>query len=638
MIRSRHLVVPMVLAVLGFAAPIGVAPASPAAGAPAEADEEIGRMQLVLDSSGSMSEPATGGQSKIQAAKAALNTVVDGLPDEAQVGLRVYGATVFSRNDAGACTDSQQVVAPGTDNRDELRRAIAGYKPYGETPIAHALREAGNDLGSEGHRTIVLVSDGEATCPPSPCEVARELAKDGIDLRIDVVGLDVSGKAREQLACIAAAGGGQYYDADSADDLVRALDRLATRALRPFQLTGVPVDGGDTEATPAPIAAGQYLDTLGGGVGTEKWYVIERQIPGSSLQVGVAGKTSASTDEVELATFAAGSAGAVECGSETWYDARTGGETLFGIARVVDPRGFSSIDPACTDDDVLVLVRRGEEGASVPVDIELLVTEEPPVASTNGLPPGLTDNAWVDPAPTGPATRVLGGTSFADAQLIEPGNFTGDIVPGETQVFALDVGWGEQPVFDVVFARRRGALADAVGAYDVEVRTRLFTPVRGQFDYSASLGGPDPTVALDQEDAERIGAAGPEIRYLNRESPAASTATASVPGTYYLTVEASPDSEGESYVLPYTMRVDLPAGTTAGEPDYEGTDATTPEPATSSPSPEPEADADPDQSAPETDDEGLGSVRLVAGVAAGGLALVAMGLAAFLLLARRRRP
>ena len=422
MIRSRHLVVPMVLAVLGFAAPIGVAPASPAAGAPAEADEEIGRMQLVLDSSGSMSEPATGGQSKIQAAKAALNTVVDGLPDEAQVGLRVYGATVFSRNDAGACTDSQQVVAPGTDNRDELRRAIAGYKPYGETPIAHALREAGNDLGSEGHRTIVLVSDGEATCPPSPCEVARELAKDGIDLRIDVVGLDVSGKAREQLACIAAAGGGQYYDADSADDLVRALDRLATRALRPFQLTGVPVDGGDTEATPAPIAAGQYLDTLGGGVGTEKWYVIERQIPGSSLQLGVAGKTSASTDEVELATFAAGSAGAVECGSETWYDARTGGETLFGIARVVDPRGFSSIDPACTDDDVLVLVRRGEEGASVPVDIELLVTEEPPVASTNGLPPGLTDNAWVDPAPTGPATRVLGGTSFADAQPIEPGN------------------------------------------------------------------------------------------------------------------------------------------------------------------------------------------------------------------------
>ena len=165
-------------------------------------------MQLVLDSSGSMSEPAAGGQSKIAAAKGALRTVVDGLPDEAQVGLRVYGATVFSRNDPGACTDSQEVVPPGTDNRDELRSAIASYKPYGETPIAHALQEAGKDLGGEGHRTIVLVSDGEATCPPSPCVVARQLAEDGIDLRIDVVGLDVSGKAREQLSCIADAGHG----------------------------------------------------------------------------------------------------------------------------------------------------------------------------------------------------------------------------------------------------------------------------------------------------------------------------------------------------------------------------------------------------------------------------------------------
>ena len=636
MTRSRHLTVRTVLAVIALSTLAGVAPASPAVAAPAE--EETGRMQLVLDSSGSMSEPAAGGQSKIQAAKAALNTVVDGLPEEAQVGLRVYGATVFSRSDPGACTDSQEVVAPGTDNRDELRDAIASYKPYGETPIAHALREAGKDLGSEGHRTIVLVSDGEATCPPSPCVVARQLAQDGIDLRIDVVGLDVSGQAREQLACIADAGRGQYYDADDADDLVRALDRLSTRALRPFQVTGERVDGGDTEASAAPVSAGQYIDTLGGGVGTEKWYLVERQIPGSSLHVGVAGKTSASTDEVELSTFAAGLAGAVECGSETWYDARTGGDTLFGIARVVDPRGFSSTDPACTDDDVLVLVRRGEEGASVPVDIELLVTEEPPVANTNALPPGLTDNAWVDPAPTGPATRVLGGTSFADAQPIEPGNYTGDIVPGETQVFALDVDWGEQPVFDVVFPRRRGALADAVGAYDIEVRTRLFTPVRGQFDYSAFLGGPDPSVAMDQENAERIGAAGPEIRYLNRDSPASSTASASVPGTYYLTVEASPDSEGESYVLPYTMRVDLPAGTDSGEPDYEGTDATTPEPATASKSAEPDPDEDSEKAAQASDDDGLGSVRLVAGVAAAGLGVVALGFAAFLLLARRRGP
>ena len=49
--------------------------------------------------------------------------VVDGLPDEARVGLRVYGAEVFERTDPGACTDSQLVVPIGTDNRPELRDA-----------------------------------------------------------------------------------------------------------------------------------------------------------------------------------------------------------------------------------------------------------------------------------------------------------------------------------------------------------------------------------------------------------------------------------------------------------------------------------------------------------------------------------
>ena len=111
-----------------------------------------------------------------------------------------------------------------------------------------------------------------------------------------------------------------------------------------------------------------------------------------------------------------------------------------------------------------------------------------------------------------------------------------------------------------------------------------------------------------------------------------------MPGTYYLTVEASPDSEGESYVLPYTMRVDLPAGTDAGEPDYEGTDATTPEPATRARRPNRKQTTDPDQSAPETDDDGLGSVRWWPGWPPEDWRVVALGLAAFLLLARRRRP
>ncbi len=185
---------------------------------PVQADPEPGdnsKLVLVLDSSGSMKEPAGDGQTKIVAARTALTRVVDKLPAPAQVGLRVYGATVFKQGQPGACTDTQLTVPIGTDNRAQLRTAIAKYKPFGETPIGYSLQQAAKDLGPSGQRTIVLVSDGEATCAPEPCEVARSIAKQGIDLKIDVVGFRVGAKARSQLQCVAREGRGDYYDADS---------------------------------------------------------------------------------------------------------------------------------------------------------------------------------------------------------------------------------------------------------------------------------------------------------------------------------------------------------------------------------------------------------------------------------------
>ena len=57
---------------------------------------------------------------------------------------------------------------------DALHDAVADYAPTGETPIAYALQQAATDLGPDGNRTVVLVSDGIATCDPDPCEVAEQ--------------------------------------------------------------------------------------------------------------------------------------------------------------------------------------------------------------------------------------------------------------------------------------------------------------------------------------------------------------------------------------------------------------------------------------------------------------------------------
>ena len=57
-------------------------------------EEPAPSLLLIMDSSGSMNAGDGSGGTKIQAAKTALNGVVDALPDDSQVGLRVY-ATVF---------------------------------------------------------------------------------------------------------------------------------------------------------------------------------------------------------------------------------------------------------------------------------------------------------------------------------------------------------------------------------------------------------------------------------------------------------------------------------------------------------------------------------------------------------------
>jgi hypothetical protein len=70
----------------------------------------------------------------------------------------------------------------GTLHRTEAKTAVATLTPTGWTPIGPALLKAAGDLdGGDGPRRIVLISDGEDTCQPlDPCEVAREIAVEGI--------------------------------------------------------------------------------------------------------------------------------------------------------------------------------------------------------------------------------------------------------------------------------------------------------------------------------------------------------------------------------------------------------------------------------------------------------------------------
>jgi Uncharacterized protein containing a von Willebrand factor type A (vWA) domain len=232
---------------------------------PALADEPVTeppRVELVLDVSGSMRATDIDGRSRISVAQEAFREVVDALPDETHLGIRVLGATYPGNDKKKGCQDTQQIVPVGPVDRARAKGAIAGLRPTGFTPVGLALRAAAEDLGTGGTtRRIVLITDGEDTCaPPDPCDVARELAAQGTHLVVDTLGLAPDEKVRRQLVCIAAATGGTYTAARSVEQLTSRIKQLMDRAKDTYTRTPAIVAGA-TECAKAPLLTpGVYTD------------------------------------------------------------------------------------------------------------------------------------------------------------------------------------------------------------------------------------------------------------------------------------------------------------------------------------------------------------------------------------------
>lgn len=548
---------------------MGLAPAA-AQATGSEADGAEPQLLLVLDASRSMEDPSGDGEPKIDAARAALYGLLDSLEDDQRVGFRVFGATsTAGPGEPESCTDSQLVVPIDTGNRSELRDAVEAFAPRAETPMGYALQEAGKDLGTEGPRSIVLVSDGRANCDPDPCEVARDLAADGVDLAIHAVGLNVDSEARQQLQCIANAGNGQYFDASDTESLTAAMDRLSTRAFRPFSVAGTPIVGTESaQGAPELVGGGQYTDAVGGR-GEVKHYLLRRELAGSSLHVGVSavpplgqrGQIWLEVNSLDSTRCAFVSEATSVGNFASWQ--------MINALLTVWPRSASGDDP-CRDDEELVLTVEmtgvGQEGiAGVP--FELLVVEEPAVTDQSTLPGRSSTPQWEPMSPAAEdAIELAGGSSFNDAPLLEPGvTYASDVMPGETVYFRVPVDWGQQLQAEAHFPEPGPALSRALRSI-VGARITLISPTRG-VGTATNLQGAEHTrgshIRSDQETI--LQAATTDVRWMNRS--ARTVEATSLPGEYYVAVAMDQHSSGESFVTPFVLTVDT-VGDVAGAPHY----------------------------------------------------------------------
>lgn len=173
---------------------------------------------VIADTSGSMrDQPASGGgQAKIEIARGALKSFVEGLPGEVQTGLMIFwGCHV------------RWMAQPAPDSRPAIGREIAAMQPRGSTPIAMSLQstlsalKAKRDKNPYGRYVILLLTDGEETCSPPAkvAETAQAILAAGIELH--VIGFDLPSQDTELKKI-----GTRYYLASDSKSLTEGLSAV----------------------------------------------------------------------------------------------------------------------------------------------------------------------------------------------------------------------------------------------------------------------------------------------------------------------------------------------------------------------------------------------------------------------------
>ncbi len=505
---------------------------------------------VVLDASGSMNETDAPGP-RIDAAKKAVKSLVTSLPDDTSVGLAVYGATTGSgaSDKAKGCQDIATLVPVSPLDRAAISSAVDGVKASGYTPIGNALRAAAKALPQEGPRSIVLVSDGEDTCaPPAPCDVAKELKKQGVDLTVHTVGFKVDAVARQQLSCVATATGGTYSDASDATALTKTLEVKVDQALAGYSVKGTKVTGADQLSEQAPLLQpGQYVDTYAKGslqdgssnaAGTTKYYTVSLQ-KNSTLYVSatLVGPPStaglgSSTAAVKVTLRSRDNFRCDDRYESTSITSERHAPTTAVLSTDLARLGY--VD-RCPHEGVGIIEveRRGTAWQQQALPMEIVVRTEPP-ADSSGVAPGFTRAEPGLAQPTfGVETPISAGTSFNDAPELTSGlTYTDTIKSGEDQFFRIPMQWGQR------FSYTVDEVSPATPLDNSAVYTTLnfYNPMRQKVDTTGRSGSQPWFAGRDTEPF--TGSSNVPVRYTNRGNFGSSTGHYQLDGSYYLRLSA----------------------------------------------------------------------------------------------------
>lgn len=181
----------------------------PAACAPARLPAEAPEVALVVDASGSMEEPIGGTSNRLDAAKRAISDLLDGLPNDVDVGLVEFRDCERIRRDRFY----------SHSERGQLKTQIQSLEPGRGTPLARSVERAGAILSAQVPAVMIVVTDGEDSCGGDPCAAAQEIKRKRPNLVINVI--DIGSGGSSPAACLAEITGGKVYKPGSAVEFDR---------------------------------------------------------------------------------------------------------------------------------------------------------------------------------------------------------------------------------------------------------------------------------------------------------------------------------------------------------------------------------------------------------------------------------
>lgn len=223
-------------------------------GAESPLSRDVG-VEIILDTSGSMLSKV-GRRPRIDVARDVLRDLVTTrLPAGVPTAVRTFGAP-------GDPCGTQLAVPLGPLDPAAMTAFVDGLEVEKETatPIGAALTRVADDLAAApGTKVVVLVTDGQETCHGDPAATVRDLVRQGVDVRLNIVGFALKGrKARNAMRAWARSGHGSYFDARGEKDLGRSI-RLAFSA--PFRIldeAGNEVASGTVDGDPVSVPPGTY--------------------------------------------------------------------------------------------------------------------------------------------------------------------------------------------------------------------------------------------------------------------------------------------------------------------------------------------------------------------------------------------